>query len=96
MAGDDLGLHANGVQIGAQPQTQRLDAQQVDLLAEQPARIIFAKAIGRHQRQIFIVRGIGHKVGTGLDHKVPGVKRAPVLAGVRPYLNPRCSAPWRT
>ena len=46
MAGDDLGLNADLVQIGAQPQAQRLHAQQIDLLAEQPARVIFAKAVG--------------------------------------------------
>ena len=61
MAGDDFRLNADVVQIGAQAQAQRLDAQQVDLLAEQPARVIFAKAVGGDQRQIFVIGGVGNE-----------------------------------
>ena len=74
MAGDDLGLNADLVQIGAQPQAQRLDAQKIDLLAEQPARVIFAKAVGGDQRQVLVIGGVGHKVGAGLDHDSPGLE----------------------
>ena len=69
MAGDDLGLDADLVQIGAQPQAQRLHAQQIDFLAEQPARVIFAKAVGGDQRQIFVIGGVGLEVGAGLEHE---------------------------
>ena len=77
MAGDDLGLDADVVQIGAQPQAQRLDAQQVDLLAEQPARVIFAKAVGGDQRQVLVVGGVGDEVGAGLDHDGPRAEMRP-------------------
>ena len=61
MAGDDFGLDADVVQIGAQPQPQRLDAQKIDLLAEQPARVIFAKAVGGDQRDILVIRRVGDR-----------------------------------
>ena len=59
MTGDDLRFDADLMQIGAQPQAQRLDAQKIDLLAEQPARVIFAKAVGGDQRQIFVIGRVG-------------------------------------
>ena len=57
MAGDDLGLDAHLVDQRAEAHAERLDAHQVDLAAEQPARVIFAKAGGLHHRLGFV--GIG-------------------------------------
>ena len=87
MAGDDFRLHPDIVQIGAQAQAQRLDAQQVDLLAEQPTRVIFAKAVGGNQRQILLIGGVGNEIGTGLDHNIRLLKCGMFLAVPTRHLN---------
>ena len=74
MTGDDLRLHTYVMQVSAQPKPQRLDAQKVDLLAEQPARVIFAKAVGGYQRQILVIGGVGNKVAARLDHDIQDLK----------------------
>ena len=77
MAGDDFGLNPDLVQIGAQPQAQRLDAQKIDLLAEQPARVIFAKAVGGDQAADFHNRRVlGFRSARGLMHENPAEIRA--------------------
>ncbi len=58
VAGDDLRLDAEFVDQRAEAEAERLDAHQVDLAAEQPARVIFAKAGGFHHRLGFIGIGI--------------------------------------
>jgi hypothetical protein len=50
MPGDDLLLDAEFVHQRAEPHAQRLDAHQVDFLAEQPARVVFAKAGGQAEK----------------------------------------------
>ena len=67
MAGDHFRLHAQFVDQRAEPNPQRLDAHQVDLAAEQPARVIFAKAGGFNHRLGFIGIGIGleRRLGRG-------------------------------
>ena len=52
-------FHAHFVQKRAEAQPQRLHAHQVDLLLEQPARVIFAKAGRLHHRRGFVFVGIG-------------------------------------
>ena len=66
MADHDLGLAPSSCEQGAEPQAQRLDAQQVDLLPEQPARVVFAKAGGLDQRLGFVRVGVGDERGFGL------------------------------
>ena len=58
MPGDDL-RRADLMQKGAEPQPQRLHAQKIDLFAEQPARVVFAKAVGGDEGQVFVVEGVG-------------------------------------
>jgi hypothetical protein len=55
------------MQIGAKPQAQRLNAKKINLLAEEPTRIIFAKTIGGDEWQIFVIGRVGDQVGTGFD-----------------------------
>ncbi len=69
VARNHLGLDADLMEIGSQSQAQRLYAQKIDFLAEQPARVIFAKAVGGHQRQILVIGGVGLEVRAGLDHQ---------------------------
>ena len=59
MADDDLGPHAQLVEKRAQTEAERLDAHQVDLLLEQPARVVFAKARGLDHGLRFIGEGVG-------------------------------------
>ena len=54
MPGDDVRFDAKGINERAEAQAQRLDAHQIDLAAEQPARVIFAKAGGFHHRLGFV------------------------------------------
>ncbi len=65
MAGDDLRLDAEFVEIGAEAEAHRLHAQKIQLFAEQPAGIVFAEAIGRDQGFVFIFQGVGLEVGAG-------------------------------
>ena len=65
MPGDDLRLDAELVDQRAEPHAERLHAHQVDLLLEQPARVVFAKAGRLHQRLGFIRIGVGRERGLG-------------------------------
>ena len=65
MADDDLARHAQFAEQGPEAETQRLHAHQVDFLAEQPARVIFAKARRLHQRTRFVGVGVGGEIGLG-------------------------------
>ena len=58
VAGDELRLDAQLVDQRAEAKPQRLHAHQVDLFAEQPARVVFAKAGGLHHRLGFIGVGV--------------------------------------
>ena len=58
MAGDEAGRHTHLVQQCAETEAQRLHAHQVELLPEQPARIVFAKAGGFYQSSRFILERI--------------------------------------
>ena len=50
VSGHDLRRDAELVNERAEPEPQRLHAHQVELLFEQPAHVVFAKAGGLHQR----------------------------------------------
>ncbi len=56
MAGDDVRLDAELVNERAEPKPERFHAHQVDFAAEQPARVVFAKAGGFHHRLGFYRR----------------------------------------
>ena len=59
MAGDEFRRHAHVMDERAETKPQGLHAHEVDLLFEQPARVIFAKAGRLHHRGAFIGVGIG-------------------------------------
>jgi hypothetical protein len=61
--GDDLLLGAEFRNQRAQPHAQRLNAHQVDFLAEQPAGVVFAKPGRLHHRLGFIGIGIRNQNG---------------------------------
>src|SRR5260221_14769982 len=64
-------LYASLVEIGAESESQRLDAEEIDLLAEQPARIIFAKAVRRDERLGLVFVGVGLQIGArGTGHEI--------------------------
>ena len=60
-----LGVQALGLDVGAQTEAKRLDAEQVDIGAEQPARVVFAKTGRLDQGQVLIVGGVGDQVAAG-------------------------------
>ena len=60
MADHDAAL-AELVDVGPEAQAQRLDAQQVDLRPEQPARVVLAKAGRLDQRLVLEVAGVGRQ-----------------------------------
>ena len=66
MAGDDVGPDAEFMDQRAEAEPQRLDPHQVDLAAEQPARIVFAKAGGFHHRLGLVGVGVGLELRFGL------------------------------
>src|ERR1700733_6895884 len=84
MARGDPRDRAAFVEIGPKPETQRLDAEQVDFLPEQPARVIFAKAVRRDERLGLILIGVGLQVGTRQGH---GVLRKEWRGAPEPYIN---------
>jgi hypothetical protein len=49
---------------GSQTQAKSLDAHEIELGAELPTCVVFAKAGGFHQRRGLISQGVGRKVGT--------------------------------
>ena len=59
MAGDEVRRDAHFVDQRAEPHAQRLHAHQIELGAEQPARVIFAKAGRLHERLLLIFECIG-------------------------------------
>ena len=61
VAGDDLRLHAHVADERAKPHAERLHAHQVDFFFQQPARVVFAKTGGLHQRRGLIGVGIGRQ-----------------------------------
>ena len=63
MPGDDLLFGAEFRDQRAQPHAQRLNAHQVDFLAEQPAGVVFAKPGRLHHRLGFIGIGIRNQHG---------------------------------
>ena len=63
MPGDDLLPVAEFRDQRAEPHAQRLNPHQVDFLAEQPARVVFAKAGRLHHRLGFVGVGIGNQHG---------------------------------
>jgi hypothetical protein len=67
VADHDLRL-AQLVDIGPQAQAQRLDAQQVDLRPEQPARVVFPEARRLDQRLVLIGGGVGTRSARGLEN----------------------------
>jgi hypothetical protein len=58
VAGDDVGAHAALMDQRAEPQPERLDAHQVDLLREQPAGVVLAKARGLDHRPLLEGEGV--------------------------------------
>jgi hypothetical protein len=61
--GDDFPGCAEFRDQRAQPHAQRLNAHQVDLFTEQPARVVFAKAGCLHHRLGFIGVGVRNQHG---------------------------------
>ena len=59
------------VDIGRQAQAQRLDAQQVDLRPEHPARVVLAEARRLHQRHGLVVSGVGGAGRRGVSAWIP-------------------------
>ncbi|MNI36288.1 hypothetical protein D3C73_903330 [compost metagenome] len=68
VAHGDLRRLADLVDIGGQAQAQGLDAQEIDLLLQNPAGVVFAKAGRLDQGQGLILRRIGSDVLAGLLH----------------------------
>ena len=66
VAGHDVRRHAELAYQRAETESQRLHAHQVDFLPQQPARVVFAKAGGLHQRLGFIGIGVGRERGLRL------------------------------
>ena len=66
VTGNDVRPHPEFVDQRAEAEPQRLDTHQVDLAAEQPARIVFAKAGGLHHRLGLVGIGIGLELRFGL------------------------------
>jgi len=66
----DSGRHAEFVDRRAEPQPERLHADEIDFLLEQPARIVLAESVGRDERQVLEFRRIGLQVGTRLQRHV--------------------------
>ena len=62
---DDDALLAKLVDVGPQAQAQGLDAEEVDLGAEQPAGVILAKAGGLHEGQVLVVGGLRDEISAG-------------------------------
>ena len=65
VAGHDLGLHAELMDKRAEAKPERLHAHEIDFSAQQPARVVFAKPRGFHQRLRFIGVGVGGQRGFG-------------------------------
>ena len=64
MADDDAPL-AQFVDVGSEAQAQGLNAQKVDLGAEQPAGVVLPKAGGLHEGQVLVVGGLRDEVRAG-------------------------------
>ena len=62
VAGRDLGFDAEFVEIGAETQAHELHTHQVQLFAEQPARVVFAETVLRDQRLHFVFESVGFQV----------------------------------
>ena len=58
-------LDADFMQIGSEPEPERLDAKKIEFAAEHPARVILAEAVGRDERMVLIVERVGLEVGPG-------------------------------
>ena len=62
---DDNAAVAEGLDVRAQAQAQRLDAQQVDVRPEQPAGVVLAEPRGLDQRFGLVGDSVGDEVGAG-------------------------------
>jgi len=71
VADDDPRPLPDLVHIGGQSQAQGLDAEQIDLLLQDPARVVLAEPRGLDQRQGLVLGRIGAQVGAGLLHREP-------------------------
>ncbi len=72
VSGDDIGLDAHFMHQRADAHAEPLHAHQVDFLAEQPARVVFAKPGRLHHRLRFVGIGIRRKLRRGLrKHDCP-------------------------
>ena len=68
MAGDDPGRDADFVDIGGQGQAERLNAEEIDLLLQDPARVVFPKP-GRLDQGLSLIGGrVRLQVLAGLEH----------------------------
>src|SRR5690606_8553026 len=64
VADDDAAL-ALTLDISAEPEAQRLQAEQVQLLVQNPADVVLAKSGGLDQRDGLELKRVGAKVGAG-------------------------------
>src|ERR1700760_2352728 len=105
MADDDLTGNAKLLQEARETETERLGAHEVDLLLEQPARVVFAKACRFNHRLRFKRISVGGEFGLRFrEHGWPsamGTAGAPIRRtlsrGLRGHEWPRQLrlAPWR-
>src|SRR5207237_2395962 len=77
VAGDALQRDAALVKIDAERETQRLHADEIDLLREQPARVIFAETGGRDQRLGFKSQRVGFESRFRNKHPVQSRRSTP-------------------
>ena len=75
MADGDLRRHAEFMDQRAEPEAQRLHADEIDLVGKKPARVIFAKAGRRDERQVFKFQRIGLQVGARLERHEVSTKK---------------------
>ncbi len=66
VADDDLGIDAALEEIGAEAEPERLIAEGADLLRRLPARVVFAKAVGRDEGDALELGGVRLEVGAWL------------------------------
>ena len=94
MADDDLAPNAKLFQEAREAKPQRLRAHEVDLLFEQPTRIIFAKAGRFDHRLRFNAAVLRESLGSGLGNKTGLSGRAweGLRAGLRGPCRPKQQA----
>lgn len=63
MTGGDARGDAKFMEESPEPKPERLDAEEIEFRAEQPARIVFAEAVGGDERFVFVGQRVGLEIG---------------------------------